>query len=954
MRTKKGVDVVPFAILGLILLGYLSRVWRIGYQSLWLDEALSVAFAGVPLSRILANLTSQDIHPPLYYVLLHFWMSVAGTGEFSVRFLSVALGLPSVPATYMLARALFPGGRPASHSGGAQTGRRPDDRASAIGLGGAFLVAFSPFLVYYSQEARMYSALVTFSVLSSYALWKYVSSLRPRWLVVYVVFTAALIYTQYFGGLVVLFHVVYLLGLLTRRRGAAFRGLVGVGLVGVCYLPWVPSAFSQMERMFHTPDFWKGQLSLSFLLEHVFAAFALGQYPALGRYLPVALVAALVLVAGLALLARRAFASGGGELYLLIYLVVPFGILYAILARNPKFTERYLIMIAPAFYLVFALALVDVIRWIDRRLKGTARLVGLIAPLGVAIVFLAASFSQLWQVYYGPGYRKEDNRGAASYISQHYQPGDVVILMMDPYSFPYYTHGTIPATPLQPGDNMLAGANSLNRILAGHTRAWLLLWNADFADPTGFVRNALESTYPETPVEQFNGLGLKLFTIDRPPHFAVRTTPEHPESVNFGNRLLLLGYDLPSTTVSAGQTGDITLYWKPTRLLDNDYIVSLRLTDGRFYYWRHDRRPAAETFPTTNWSTGQVVAGDLPFDVPVGTPPGNYALEVGVYGQGAGGDLDVLKDGNIPLGTSTVVAHITVNASSAQADPAKLVIPNRNDVTMASNLRLLGSSLDSSKTPPGGSIGVTLWWQSHSASLPDYRVQMTLVNGNYRQVVLDEPPDAGTYPTSRWKNGEIVTDKHRFTVPADAPAGPSRIRLSVAPSENGAPDTTSGDPVVDIGTVDVLNRPIELTPPADVENPVNWTFGAFANLVGYSLSTTSAHPGDHLLLTLYWKAVGNSGDVGYTVFSHLLDQHNIIAAQQDHPPADGANPTSGWISGEYIADHYNLTIKSDAAPGTYHLEIGLYNPANGARVPVHGKSGENDSDRVILATVQVR
>ncbi len=293
MRTKKAVDLVRIAVLGLILFGYLARVWRIGFQSLWLDEALSVTFAGVPLPGLFTNLAQRDIHPPLYYLFLHFWMRMAGQGEFSVRFLSLALGLPAVPATFVLGRRLFRTCR-------LEVGQRFDrpirnsiDRASAIGLGGAFLVTFSPFLVYYSQEARMYSALVTFSVLSSYALWRYLEGIELPWLGGYVVASAALLYTQYFGGLVLLFQAIFLLGLLTRQRRKALGGMLGLVLVGVLYLPWVPSAYSQMMRMYHTPDFWKGELSLSFLLEHLFAAFALGQYPALGRYLPVAVVAAL-------------------------------------------------------------------------------------------------------------------------------------------------------------------------------------------------------------------------------------------------------------------------------------------------------------------------------------------------------------------------------------------------------------------------------------------------------------------------------------------------------------------------------------------------------------------------------------------------------------------------------------------------------------------------------------
>jgi len=981
---------VRLVVAALILLGFAARVWRIGYQSLWLDEALSVAFASPPLAKVFSTLASQDLHPPLYYLALHFWMKLAGQGEFAVRYVSLLFGLPAVPATYVLGHALFcrdvadqsdrsdqpPNptlftvrGQDQTCSGekgsAGQASRvpvslrilltAPCGRAAAIGVAGAFLVAFSPFLVYYSQEARMYSALATFSVLSSYALWKLLATLRGRWLVAYVVFTAALLYTQYFGGLVVGFQAIYLLGLLTTDRRRALRAIVGMVLVGVAYLPWVPSAYLQVQRLFHVPDFWKGQLSLSFLLEHVFAAFAFGQYPVLDRYMAVAIVVAAVLLAGLAVLARQALRRGGGELFVLGYLLMPLAALYAILVQNPKFTERYLIMIAPPFYLVLALGLLELARWAAGLRQAWARWTGLLTPAIIAVLLLVTSFGQLWQVYYGPGYRKEDNRGATAYIEQHYQPGDVVILMMDPYSFPYYLHSNIPWVTLQPGNDLDGAASSLNAILAGHTRAWMLLWNADWADPTGYVRQSMATAYPRAPVTRgFDGLELKLFDLDHPPRFSVRVTPSNPDPVDFGNRLQLLGYDLPRSTIASGQTGDINLYWKPMQQLDHDYIVSLRLTDGTFYYWRHDGRPAADTYPTTSWPAGQVVTGDLPFAVPVGTPPGTYALEIGVYGQGVGSDLDVLKDRKVPLGTSVKVASVTVTVPSPPPDPSKIDLPERRNVAVSADLELLGSTLSSLRTPPGGTVDATLWWRAQNTPLPPYRIQLQVQNGSYSRTVVDEAPDAGTYATSRWTTGQIVVDKHRFVIPPDAPPGPARISLRVL-NANGS--GTTGAPVgspVDLGPVTVLDRPVQLTPPPNLGTPVNWTFGTFARLVGFSLSEAAPRPGDHLALTLYWKALASSGDVGFTVFTHLLDQHGLIAAQQDQPPGGGNNPTSGWITGEYIVDHYDLAIKPDAAPGSYQIEVGMYNPSTGVRLPARGAAGEDTGDRVILATVQVK
>lgn len=977
-------------LLSLTFVGFAARVWHLGVQSIWLDEGLSISFAGRPLQQMFWTLVYEDLHPPLFYLLLHFWMRLAGESEFAVRFVALWLGLPAVPATYVLGKAVFtprerrspevtPIGSTGARSpvaatlahaasrplGVVQVGQDPDlavplrglllDRGATTGVIGAFLVAVSPFLVYYSQEARMYSALATFGVLSTYALWRLLETVHRQWLLGYVAFTAALLYTQYFGGLVIAFQALYLVGIAIRDHRRAIRGIAGMALAAVLWLPWVPAAYLQMQRLFHVPDFWKGQLSLGFLLEHVFAAFALGQGSILQRFLIVGVVAAILLGAGIALLVGRAFRRGGGELYILSYLVVPLIALYAILVQNPKFTERYLIMIAPPFYLALALGVVDLGRWAHRRERAWVRRGALVLPIAMLIVVAGASLDQLRQVYYGSSYRKEDNRGLTAYVEQHYQPGDVVILMMDPFSFPYYSHGTIPATQLQPGSNIQGAADSLNAILAGHKRAWLVLWNPDWADPTGYVRRSLESTYRQIPVDrQFHGLGLQLFAIDHPPHFTVKSTPDHAETVNFGNRLELLGYDLKQSSIAAGESGNITLYWKALRPLDHDYIVSLRLTDGRFYYWRHDGRPAAETYPTTSWPAGQVVPGELSFQVPPAIPPGTYFLELGTYGQGVGSDLDVLQDARTPIGTSIKVVPLTVTRAHKVVDPSGIDIPHRQNITLGGDVVLLGSTVEAPRLVPGGSIDVTLWWMAQRAGLPRYDVQIALENGRYRRVVLVEAPGAGHFPTDQWTSGEVIEDKHRFVVPADAPAGQTHILLQLAaPAEGNSPLTLHG-PAVDLGSVQVRNRPILLTPPPDIAHPLDWRIGTFAELVGYTLDTETAHPGDHLHLTLYWRALGNSGDVGFTVFSHLLDQRSTIWAQQDHQPGDGSDPTTGWVPGEYIVDRYDLAIKPDAPPGQYQIEVGMYDSSTGSRLPVRTRSGDDSGDRVLLATIQIR
>ena len=131
-----------------IVVAFALRVYRLDAQSLWNDEGTSVALAPLSLQAI-ASAALQDIHPPLYYFLLHFWTPLAGQTEFAVRFLSVIAGLLVVAVTYRISRRLF------------------DTRTAILA---AFLSAFSPFQVYYSQETRMYIWVTLFAAVSVYAM----------------------------------------------------------------------------------------------------------------------------------------------------------------------------------------------------------------------------------------------------------------------------------------------------------------------------------------------------------------------------------------------------------------------------------------------------------------------------------------------------------------------------------------------------------------------------------------------------------------------------------------------------------------------------------------------------------------------------------------------------------------------------------------------------------------
>jgi len=210
---------VPAAAVGLALVGLALR-FTAG-TPLWLDEALSVNIARLPVGDLLAALR-HDGSPPLYYLLLHGWVAAFGEGPLAVRALSGALSVLGIPAAWAFAREATGSGRVAAIT--------------------ALLVATSPFAIRYAAEARMYSLVMLLVALGGWALLRY---LRAPSLPAAAAVAAC-------SGLLALTHywAFYLLaavaaGLLLRRRLAA---VAAVAAGAVLFLPWLPSFIFQLTR----------------------------------------------------------------------------------------------------------------------------------------------------------------------------------------------------------------------------------------------------------------------------------------------------------------------------------------------------------------------------------------------------------------------------------------------------------------------------------------------------------------------------------------------------------------------------------------------------------------------------------------------------------------------------------------------------------------------------------
>ncbi|HEX6501035.1 MAG TPA: glycosyltransferase family 39 protein [Micromonosporaceae bacterium] len=228
---------LPLAVL-VVAAGVVARF--VAPAPLWLDEAQSVAISRLPLPDLFAALR-EDGSPPLYYLLLHAWIALFGTGSFALRSLSGVFAVAALPLFALLTRRL----------GGGRT-------AMTVVV---VLAATNPWLVRFASEVRMYSLMVLLVLVGALAVDLVLRRPGPLPALGVAASAAAVLYTHYWAmfllatvgaGLVVAW-------VRTRRTGVlwALGGLIGGGLL---FLPWLPTFLWQMK---HTGTPWAARPQLS-------------------------------------------------------------------------------------------------------------------------------------------------------------------------------------------------------------------------------------------------------------------------------------------------------------------------------------------------------------------------------------------------------------------------------------------------------------------------------------------------------------------------------------------------------------------------------------------------------------------------------------------------------------------------------------------------------------------
>ena len=631
-------------LLAILILAAGLRLYRLDAQSFWNDEGNSARIAERTLDLILEG-AEGDIHPPGYYLLLHYWRAVFGQSEFALRSLSVVAGLALVAFTYLLGRHLF---------------------GEATGLTAAFLSAISPFAVYYSQETRMYALLAALSAASTFlAMRNLQSPVSICNFAAYIFTSAAGLYTHYAFIFVLLVHnaVFGLWWLAVARRSAHhWRWLAmwagAQAAIVVLYLPWLPIALKSVT----------GWSSAGQAYELGPALLNVLRILAVGDTLPVEEASAALVGSGLLLLAglwpqRTDRTRWLGVASVALYLLLPIVLIFTFDLYKQEWL-KFLVVVLPPFHILIAHGVDNLARCVirHRRLEALnlpiSNLQSLIS-IFLLIVFAFITFSSLSNLYFSSAYARDDYRQIAADVATFKRPGDGVILnapnQWEVFTY-YYPDQDVHPAPYRPTPARVE--EFLSPLVEQYRRLFVLYWGDAESDPQRFVEARLAAHAYKADDRWYGRVRLAIYGVAPLPEETAVSL-----EARFGEAIHLRGYSLAGDAFAPGDVLPVTLFWEAQAPIAERYKVTVQLLNGAGQLVaQHDTEPGDGLVPTNTWQPGQALTDRYGILLPADLPPGHYTLAVALYHIVSGERLAVLCDGesvgdHLSLGNVEIAAE---------------------------------------------------------------------------------------------------------------------------------------------------------------------------------------------------------------------------------------------------------------------------------------------------------
>lgn len=317
-------------LLSIMTVAIFLRIKGLTTQSYWVDELFSV-HASRPSLTLTESITvtiGDEVHPPLYQILLWGWYKAWGYSEFSGRFFSSVTGVLSILAIHFLGKEI---------------------RNTRTGLYSAAIMATNVFLIYYSQEVRSYSLLVLFSILSFLYIIRFLKYRSKDAAFIYIIAATSLIYTHYYGMIVVAAQALcFMFYLLSTQNKLVFAriGTIIYIIIGIASLPLLKPIMIGVKKT----SFWIPKPEPGYFVEYFQKYFG-------DSFLALIFVLLIILFFTRLLLERNK-----NEELISFFLVIWVGFCWYIpylrsLMSTPMLWDRYTIVVVPAIIIMIAIGL---------------------------------------------------------------------------------------------------------------------------------------------------------------------------------------------------------------------------------------------------------------------------------------------------------------------------------------------------------------------------------------------------------------------------------------------------------------------------------------------------------------------------------------------------------------------------------------------------------------------
>ena len=561
-------------LLLLILLGcFALRLQALTLQNIWWDEARNIDVALRPFTQV-ATAPELDIHPPLYFWLLHFWLRGLGFHtQVEPTLLAFGARLLSVAAAMLATALLYPLGRRFG--------------APLAALYTVAIAGFAPFWLAESQEARMYTVGFALLTAAAYFLLRITGDWRLETVgaentiqnpkskiqnyVAFVLLTAAALLTHYNAVFILVAWYGWwgVMALLQPKRWQALRTVLLCGVaMSLLVAPVLPIALRQIPK-YANPNL--GIPTLSDYLWQNWQAYLAGYAfdPALLNDHGVTWLWAMLAIFLLALLiiplqrevtnheSRNTQHESRNNYFLLIWLFGGLALYYIAVLDRGAFNVRYSSFITPALYLLIGAALAGQTKWL--------RLLTVAGLAGLAVGFVPMLRADLYDDRFG----REDVAGVTAWLKATAGPDDIIFVDQKyPFGFYYQRYvidaNATPAGPeAAPARYLFVDINTLDqRLNAWADQAEKVFWVQWFdsdTDPRHAVRFLLDKYGTAGESKDFRGYSVAQWQLTPPTHFELAPTLT-PLSLRFDTAVETVAVSLPSEL--AGTKVPVVVRWQ--------------------------------------------------------------------------------------------------------------------------------------------------------------------------------------------------------------------------------------------------------------------------------------------------------------------------------------------------------------------------------------------------------